>query len=161
MKPSLLLIEDDADYRRLIQDVIGDQYEVRTAGTIAEGLKEMGEHCDLVLLDLSLPDSDREATLARVLAEHPDKPPIIVTGHDDPTFLGRMIAMGARGYIVKGRHDQSPEMLLSRLSLIRQHGETVRKLEQAKEILTETRETIQTEFLQRPPTTDHGPRTNE
>ena len=161
MKPSLLLIEDDADYRRLIQDWIGEQYEVRTAATIADGLRQMGAHCELVLLDLSLPDSDREVTLARVLAEHPDKPPVIVTGYDDPTFLGRMLTLGARGYIVKGRHDTSPAMLLSRLELIRQHGEMISKLSQAKEILTETRETIQTEFLQRPPTTDHGPRTNE
>ena len=95
-KPTILLIDDDDEDRALLRSIVGETFDVQEAGTIADGLAKMakggptGRSFDLVLLDLSLPDSERENTLARVLAEHPDQPPVIVTGYAEADFVQRM-----------------------------------------------------------------------
>lgn len=164
-KPSILLIDDDGEDRFLIRSAVGDLFHVEEAGTIAEGLRMMafgargdGKGFDLVLLDLTLPDSEREQTLGRVLAEHPDKPPVIVTGYAEPNFVERMLALGARSYLIKGRDDADPELLRSRLQQLLNHANSTRQLGEATEIITRTKRELETDFVARGGS-PHGPTT--
>jgi len=155
-KPSILLIDDDEEDRLLLRAALGEAFELTEAGTIVDGLAKMakgaptGRSFDLVLLDLTLPDSDRESTLFRVLAEHPDQPPVIVTGYAEPDFVERMSNLGARGYLIKGRDDKDGQVLLSRLNQLLNHADSVRKLGEATEIITKTKRELETDFILRP-----------
>jgi DNA-binding NarL/FixJ family response regulator len=158
MKRTILLIDDDEEDRSLIRSAVGDLFHVEEAGTIADGLAKMAQsHYDLVLLDLTLPDSDREHTLGRVLAEHPDQPPVIVTGYSNPDFVQRMINVGARGYLIKGRDDIDGQVLVSRLNQLVAHADSARKLGEATEIITRTKQKLETDFLERPEFPDISP----
>jgi signal transduction histidine kinase len=64
-----------------------------------------GSHFDVVLLDLSLPDSTGVATLTRIQAASPETAVVVCTGFDDPDFAIDAVHCGAQDYLVKGQGD--------------------------------------------------------
>ena len=56
---------------------------------------------ELVLLDLTLPDSQDLETFIRVRAHVPHLPVVIVTGSDDIKLAARAVEAGAQDYLVK------------------------------------------------------------
>jgi two-component system cell cycle sensor histidine kinase/response regulator CckA len=150
-KPTILLIDDDEEDRLLLRSALSDVFDLVEVGTMLDGLLMLAQaRFDLVLLDLTLPDSDREQTLGRVLAEHPDQPPVIVTGYANPDFVQRMGNLGARDYLIKGRDDKDGKVLVSRLNQLLQHANSVRKLGEATEMITKTKQELETDFTLRP-----------
>jgi signal transduction histidine kinase len=60
-------------------------------------------HCDVVLLDLSLPDSQGLDTVKRLQANIPNIPVIVLTGMYDRKLALQAVAGGAQDYLVKGQ----------------------------------------------------------
>jgi signal transduction histidine kinase len=110
----VLVIEDNPADVRLIREALKDErsIELTHASSLADGLAciESGA-IDLVLLDLSLPDSDRMDTVAAVREADPGLPIIVLSGADDLDVKGQSVAHGAQDYFVKGDTDGA---LLSR-----------------------------------------------
>src|SRR5690606_3932821 len=74
-------------------------FEVRHVTTLAEALRWLeNRRFDLVLLDLSLPDSKGMQTLRQLRAKTPDTPVVVLTANDD----GEQPAIEA---IREGAHD--------------------------------------------------------
>lgn len=98
----LLVVDDDAEVRRLLCDYLGGQgYRVRDypdSATLRQALDE--ELPDLVLLDVGLPGEDG-LSLARFLREHHDLPVIMISGAGTP--LDRIVGLevGADDYLAK------------------------------------------------------------
>lgn len=63
------------------------------------------ERFDVILLDLSLPDSQRQETLARAYGQAHDTPIVILTGHSDESMAVKTLHQGAQDYLVKGQVD--------------------------------------------------------
>src|SRR5258708_20029246 len=57
----------------------------------------------LVLLDLSLPDSQGLETFSRVSTHSPNVPIIVLTGNADQTLALNSVKAGAQDFLVKGR----------------------------------------------------------
>jgi DNA-binding response OmpR family regulator len=100
----ILLVDDDEDLRESLRDQLAlhDEFEIVTAGTATQGIEiAKGNHLDLVLLDVGLPDMDgREA--CKVLRKTGFKSPIIMlTGNtaDADMILG--LDAGANDYVTK------------------------------------------------------------
>ena len=82
---NILLIEDDADDADFIQEILvkGNRraFELEWVARLAEGLKRLRQGgIDVVLLDLSLPDSHGLDTLTRLQAQGPGVPTVVLTG---------------------------------------------------------------------------------
>ena len=60
---------------------------------------------DLVLLDLSLPDSHGFETFERLLSHGRNLPILVLSGVDDESLALRMVHAGAQDYLVKGQFD--------------------------------------------------------
>ena len=60
---------------------------------------------DAVLLDLSLPDSDRLETFRAVRAQAPATPVVVMTGNGDERLALQAVHEGAQDYLVKGDID--------------------------------------------------------
>ena len=60
---------------------------------------------DLVITDLTLPDSDCETTFKRVKRKFPFTPIIVLTGTNERQIALNMIQQGAQDYLVKGEFD--------------------------------------------------------
>jgi DNA-binding NarL/FixJ family response regulator len=56
---------------------------------------------DVVLLDIRMPGLSGLETLDVITEEHPDVRVVILTMHDDATFVRRAIESGASGYLLK------------------------------------------------------------
>ena len=108
----LLLIEDNPGDARLVQEHLADAsggqtFQLRHAPTLSAAMTPAadGETPDIVLLDLSLPDSFGLETLARWQAAAPTLPVIVLTGSDDEALAVAAVREGAQDYLVKGRID--------------------------------------------------------
>ena len=108
----VLLVEDNPDdadlLRESLADSRGERVVVDAVETLGAGLAHLARTpVDLLLLDLSLPDSQGLETLRRALA-HPARVPIIVlTGLDDDALGVEAIHAGAQDYLAKGQVDGS------------------------------------------------------
>ena len=84
-RPAVLLVEDDADNRDLMAEVLDEAgYAVVAAATGAEGLRLLAEQpIDLVLTDVGMPGVGglEVARAAKRIA--PTVPVVVVTGYSD------------------------------------------------------------------------------
>ncbi len=103
---SILLIEDNPADARLIRELLHDGPEmnmsVRHAGSLSSGLACLEEHeIDLVLLDLSLPDSHGLETISMVMDRFARVPIVVLTGLEDKENALAAIKEGAQDYLTK------------------------------------------------------------
>lgn len=103
---ALLVIEDDPDLSKLLEEIFGDAgFDVRTAKNRAQINTEVNKPLlpDLVLLDIMLPDADGLQILSRLRA-HPKfarLPVILMTGKATVADVKAGLAAGADGYVSK------------------------------------------------------------
>lgn len=105
-----MLIEDNAEHAELLERLLGfsdyPKFTVTTGNTLAVGLKKLAAGTeDVVLLDLTLPDSTGVETFRRVNAATPTLPIVILSGISDVTSAIEMVQEGAQDYLVKGHVD--------------------------------------------------------
>ena len=108
----VLLIEDNPGDARLIQEMLVDQgrerYQFEYADRLSRGLEHLENGgVDVVLLDLSLPDSQGLDGFDRVQAKVPAVPVVVLTGFDDETLAVEAMHHGAQDYLVKGDVDST------------------------------------------------------
>jgi signal transduction histidine kinase len=103
---SILLVEDNPGDARLLADMLlsfAQPVRLACAKTLAEGLEALSDRpSDVVLLDLSLPDSAGLATLGALLARNPQLPAIVLTGLSDQEVAMDALRAGAQDFLVKG-----------------------------------------------------------
>jgi PAS domain S-box-containing protein len=108
MKTKILLIEDNPLDVRLVKEYLEDSksfaYQLTSAGSLEEGTeKSVTEEFDVVLLDLSLPDSRGILTFSNLKDRIPPIPIIILTGLNDQELAIHIMQHGAQDYLVKNQ----------------------------------------------------------
>lgn len=106
----LLLVEDNPGDARLLQETLNDveslRFDIYTVDNLAAAIETLGlEDFDIVLLDLSLPDSKGLETCMKLRGEYPEIPVIVLTGLDDEELALRALHQGAQDYLVKGKFE--------------------------------------------------------
>lgn len=98
----LLIVEDDPEIRRAMLHALTERgHVVQSAPTGMAGLQAaVSESCDLVILDLGLPDVDG-VELLRMLRAVSSVPVIVVTARDDEGSLVRALEAGADDFVPK------------------------------------------------------------
>lgn len=102
----ILYIEDNpADFvllEEILLDVANMDCRLENATTLSEGTHRLNQaEFDLVLLDLSLPDSRGLETFLALKKKGADLPIIVMTGLDDENLAVRAVQEGAQDYLVK------------------------------------------------------------
>ncbi len=103
----VLLVEDDPGDANLVQHSLRQSrepvFDVVWVDTLADARQKILESPpDLLLLDLSLPDSHGLKTVQSVREVTGHLPLIVLTGHDDTGFALQTLEAGAQDYLVKG-----------------------------------------------------------
>lgn len=79
------------------------QYEV--VGVACDGVDLLGQlatrHCDVVLLDLSMPRKNGLQVLVNLQDRGQMKPVVIISMHDEAVYVDRALSLGAVGYVLK------------------------------------------------------------
>lgn len=103
----ILLVEDDASdahlFHQLLKRVSDATFTVAWVKSLAEARDHLKADCpDVVLLDLTLPDSSGLQTVHAGRAAAGMLPLIVLTGHDDADFALQTLEAGAQDYLIKG-----------------------------------------------------------
>ena len=106
----ILLIEDNPDDAYLLRESLTGfgqpSIELVHAEQLDHGLQHLrSDYFDVILLDLSLPDSQGVDTLLRVQGEATAAPIIVLTGLDDDEIAVTALRFGAQDYLIKGEID--------------------------------------------------------
>jgi len=113
--PEVLICEDNADMRRLLTFLIGQEFRVRVASNGREGLECMKESVpDLVLTDVMMPEMSG-TELCREIKANPDwagVPVVLVTSKAEREMKIEGLELGADDYVTKPFH---PRELLARV----------------------------------------------
>lgn len=112
----VLLIEDNPGDVRLLRELLDNTgagaFVVAQVDRLAAGMEHLDARAiDVILLDLSLPDSQGTETLIKTHAAAHGIPIVVMTGVDDEELGLRLIQAGAQDYLVKG---QTTASLLAR-----------------------------------------------
>ncbi len=112
MKLKILLIEDNPGDARLIKEMLHEiddrSFELESCDRLEVGLDLLKTNqksetpYNLILLDLSLPDSNGLETVRKAVAEAPDVPIVVMTGTDDDALGVEAIQAGAQDFLTKG-----------------------------------------------------------
>ncbi|MCH7600849.1 MAG: response regulator, partial [Myxococcales bacterium] len=121
----ILSFEDNPADAALMQDALEESnflFEMTRSERLAGGLEILETRSfDVILLDLSLPDSFGPETFIRVKERVPDIPIVVMTGFEDEELGARLVKMGAQDYMVKG--DSEGAMLVRSVRhAIERHG---------------------------------------
>jgi len=108
-KIDLLLIEDSPLDALLVQRLLDNTalFDVVTAGLLSDGLELLEKkNSDIILLDLTLPDSGGADTFRRIHESASGLPIIILSNEDDEGLAVQLMKNGAQDYLLKGHINQ-------------------------------------------------------
>lgn len=108
---NLLLVEDTEPDARLVRETLADapgpRFQIEHVRTLEEASRSLALRAfDVVLLDLSLPDSRGLGTVEKLRGVSRDVPIVVLTGLRDETSGLKAVEMGAQDYLVKGAYDE-------------------------------------------------------
>jgi len=128
---NLLLIEDNADLAVLIGEMLAGatnpSFCLKSVDRLAEGIRLLAAgDIDLVVLDLSLPDSTGVDSLNQIRGESPGAPVVVLTALEDKAVALRSLREGAQDYLLKGEITQSSLVRSIQYALERARGAEIR-----------------------------------
>jgi two-component system cell cycle response regulator len=127
----ILLIEDNPGDARLIQEMLAEadstRFELECDDNLSSGIDRLAKGgIDVILLDLSLPDSQGLDTLRRVLTLPMELPIIVIlTGTDNEALAVQALRAGAQDYLIKGQTDGNVLVRSMRYAMERHQVEVV------------------------------------
>jgi signal transduction histidine kinase len=134
-RPEILVVEDNADMRRLLHFVVGREFRVRVARNGREGLEALREQApDLVLTDVMMPEMSG-TELCRAIKQDPETagiPVILVTSKAEREMKIEGLEGGADDYVTKPFH---PRELLARVRSFVRLRQLQRELESRNDSL--------------------------
>lgn len=108
----VLLVEDNpADIylvRRILAETPDFPASIEAVNRLSSALDRLHEGgIDLVLLDLSLPDSNGLETFRQLSMRMPLVPVVVLSGYDDERTALEAVRVGAQDYLVKGKFNSA------------------------------------------------------
>lgn len=133
---SVLLVEDNLGDAFLIQGMLGvvgaaesQGFELQHVERLKDAIASLQQHpYQVILLDLSLPDSKGLQSLKQLEQEAPAVPVVILTGTNDENLATQAVNQGAQDYLVKGQITQEVLVRAMRYAIERQHTDEALRL---------------------------------
>jgi two-component system, cell cycle response regulator len=103
----LLLVEDSRTDAALVESLLEHspvaRFQVTVVATLADALEWLARGApDVILLDLTLPDSERLQTYRAVRNRSPDAPVVVMTGLQEDGLGQAAVQQGAQDFLSKG-----------------------------------------------------------
>ncbi|HEV2392188.1 MAG TPA: histidine kinase [Verrucomicrobiae bacterium] len=166
----ILLVEDSPSdavllQESLMQNELGN-FHFTHAETLAEGIKQLcSRSFDLLMLDLSLPDSAGSDTFLRARAAAPQVPIVVLTSVEDEAVGLEAVKGGVQEYLIKGqaygrqtarsiryaieRKRAEEALKQAEAALQREKDQLEERVQQRTAQLSQANQALQAEILQR------------
>lgn len=128
---NVLLIEDNGPLAGLMTQILsrvpGTSFAVETSPNLADGKMRLSTGgIDLVLLDLSLPDSNGIESFTQVYNLFPSVPIVVLTALENETVALTALREGAQDYLIKNEINPRSLTRAIRYAIERKRGEEAR-----------------------------------
>jgi len=101
----ILIADDHAIVRHGLKQIIEKSGEMRVVAEADSGIDALRKireiECDVVVLDISMPDMSGIDVLKQIHAERPQLPILILSIYSEDQYAMRLIKAGAAGYMTK------------------------------------------------------------
>ncbi|MCF6149666.1 MAG: EAL domain-containing protein [Candidatus Kuenenia sp.] len=109
-KKKILLVEDNPGDVLLVREMLGDiqsiSFNLECTDRLSSAMEKLKrEHIDIILLDLSLPDSQGLKTFCTMQAHASKIPIVVLSGLGDEEIAVEALKKGAQDYLIKGKID--------------------------------------------------------
>lgn len=145
----ILLVEDSPTFAQAVHhslrgDAAGSEVEITHVTRLDEALRLVQrQELDVILLDLTLPDTRGLETARRMHAAAPTVPIVVLTGSDDDTLGLQAIREGIQDYLVKTQTDLRalPRVVRYAMERKRADSDRLRLMQQLQETVADLRRT--------------------
>ena len=106
-KIKILLVEDDNNFRSMVENYLNEQDDIEVVGSVEDGIKACtsipNTNPDIVITDIIMPHLDGIGILERIQHEHLLKKPafIILSEVTSESVIRKAMSLGAQYYITK------------------------------------------------------------
>src|SRR3954447_9684361 len=159
----VLLVEDNEEHVQFLRQLFlltsDPHYELCVTGTLHAAIEAIDAYPpQIVLLDLSLPDSNGLETFIGILEHARELPIVVLSGINDVDLAVETVQLGAQDYLVKGHVDNdvlirslryAMERKRIQLQLKRAHEETEKRVQDRTAALRTINERLQLEIAER------------
>ncbi len=108
---TVVIVDDHPVLRRGLTALIESESDLAVCGEAAsanEALELIGaSKPQIVIVDLTLDDSDGLELVKAMKAKHPDIPALVLSMHDEAVYAERSLKAGAKGYVSKQQLDET------------------------------------------------------
>jgi DNA-binding NtrC family response regulator len=134
-KTEVLVVDDERDTCELLELALARQgMQVTTCTTAADALEKIASRdFDVVLTDLSMPETSGLEVCERVIAMRPDVPVVLITGHATLETAMGAIRAGAYDFVTKPIESKTLGVVVSRAVQHRRLREQIRQLRAARD----------------------------
>src|SRR6266545_1631451 len=138
----IFLVEDNPADVRLLHETLAEvgsgQFIIAQSERLDEALQRLeDETFDVILLDLSLLDSQGLDTLVRARARVDGVPIVVLTGLDDEAIAVRAVGEGAQDYLLKGQVTSNALVRALRYAIERHHNQSALRQLSLRDDLTD------------------------
>ena len=122
----VVVVDDHAVVREGLKRIIAENVGMTVSGEAADGHEAMrvikSEPCDVVLLDITMPNKNGLDVLKELHAESPRLPVLVLSMHGEDQYAIRVLRAGAAGYLTK---DSAPAKLVQAIRKVVRGGKYV------------------------------------
>ena len=122
----VVVVDDHAVVREGLKRIITENVGMTVTGEAADGHEAMlvikSEPCDVVLLDITMPNKNGLDVLKELHAESPRLPVLVLSMHGEDQYAIRVLRAGAAGYLTK---DSAPAKLVQAIRKVVRGGKYV------------------------------------
>ena len=99
------ICDDHEIVRQGLKRIMRDEVDIEVSAEAANGREALDiarkDQCDVMLLDISMPDQNGIDTLRTIKQGQPDLPILMLSGYDPKQYAVNVLKMGANGYLDK------------------------------------------------------------
>ena len=108
-KIRIVLVDDHAVLRAGLTALLNAEADMAVIGEAGDGMASLGvvadQRPDVILLDLNMPQMSGLEALTQLRQVAPQSRILVLTMHDDQTYLRQVLAQGGAGYVLKQAAD--------------------------------------------------------
>jgi len=122
----VVVVDDHAVVREGLKRIVSESGGMIVSGEAADGQEAMriikSEPCDVVLLDITMPNKSGLDVLKELHAESPRLPVLVLSMHPEDQYAVRVLRAGAAGYVTK---ESAPAKLVQAIRKVVRGGKYV------------------------------------
>jgi len=123
---NVVVIDDHAVVREGLKRIISENPGMAVSGEAGDGFEAMkvvkSNPCDVVLLDITMPNRNGLDVLKQIHAESPRLPVLVLSMHAEDQYAIRVLRAGAAGYLTK---ESAPAKLVQAIRKVVRGGKYV------------------------------------